>query len=118
MPKPIIINPFFIAAAGIICWLLDTYAMPHPVSAIQPQLAVINFIIQIIILVVSAVISYAMTPKPKPPKPAALADFDLPTAEEGRAIPVVFGTVWIKGPNVLWYGALRSTAIKAKGGKK
>jgi len=33
-------------------------------------------------------------------------------AEEGRPIPVVFGTVTITGANVLWYGNLRSTKIK------
>lgn len=70
------------------------------------------------VLIVAAFISYALAPKPTPPKPAALEDFDAPTAEEGRAIPVVFGTVWITGPNVTWYGDLRSTPIIGSGGKK
>lgn len=77
----------------------------------------VNLWVQLAIMVVSAIISYALAPKPPQPKPAALEDFDLPTAEEGRAIPVVFGTVWLKGPNVLWYGDLRSEPIR-KGGKK
>ncbi len=62
--------------------------------------------------------SAALAPKPPQPKPAALADFDVPVAEEGRPIPVVFGTVTLTGPNVLWYGDLRSTPITSKGGKK
>jgi hypothetical protein len=65
-----------------------------------------------IVLVVSAFISAALAPKPPKPKPASLEDFDVPVAEEGRPIPVVFGTVTITGANVLWYGALRSTKIK------
>lgn len=72
----------------------------------------------IIILVASVLISTALAPKPPQPKPAALEDFSVPTAEEGRPIPVVFGEVWITGPNVLWYGDLRSTPIRKKGGKK
>lgn len=77
-----------------------------------------NFVVQLAILVVAAYVSVALAPKPEIPPPAELDDFDVPTADETRAIPVVFGTVWVKGPNVMWYGDLRSTAIKAKGGKK
>ena len=39
-------------------------------------------------------------------------------AEEGKAIPVVFGDAWVKGSNVVWYGDLRTTAITKKSGKK
>lgn len=77
----------------------------------------VNFLVQIAVMIVSAVISYALAPKPPKPKPASLQDFDAPTAEDGRPIPVVFGTVWLKGPNVLWFGDLQSEPIK-KGGKK
>jgi hypothetical protein len=60
----------------------------------------------------------ALAPKPPVPKAAALEDFDIPLAEEGRAIPVVFGEVVLNSPSVMWYGALRTSAIKKKGGKK
>lgn len=96
--------------------LADKY-FPSPHDAGEPVLAIINLWVQIGIMIVSAIISYALTPKPPTPKPAALSDFDVPTAEEGRPIPVIFGTVWIKSPNVLWYGDLRATPIKS-GGKK
>lgn len=69
--------------------------------------------------VVSLVISYALIPKPKNNiKPANLSDFNVPTAEEGRKIPVLFGTRDIQAPNVVWYGHLKTQAIKKKGGKK
>lgn len=87
----------------------------HPAHV---QHAVINLWVQLAILIVSALISYALAPKPPVPKPASLQDFDAPTAEEGRPVPVIFGTVWMRGPNVLWYGDLRSTPIRTKGGKK
>jgi hypothetical protein len=70
------------------------------------------------ILVVSVGVSIALAPKPTVPKPAQLSDFDVPTAEEGRPIPVVFGTVKVTGANVLWYGDLKTYAIRTKGGKK
>ena len=47
-----------------------------------------------------------------------LDDFDLPTAEEGRPIPVVFGTMLLRGPNVVWAGDLKVDPIRKKGGKK
>ena len=71
----------------------------------------VNFFFQLAVMVVSGIISYALAPKPPKPKPAALADFDAPTAEEGRPMPVVFGTVWLRSPNVLWYGDLRAEPI-------
>ncbi len=77
-----------------------------------------NFVFQLLLLVVSYFVSAALAPKPPKPKPAALEDFDIPVAEQGRPVPVIFGTVLLTGPNVLWYGALRTTAIKEKGGKK
>jgi hypothetical protein len=76
------------------------------------------FWVQLILLVVSYVVSAALAPKPPAPKPAALEDFDIPVAEQGRPIPVVFGTMLITGANVLWYGDLRTTPIKSSGGKK
>jgi hypothetical protein len=76
------------------------------------------FWVQLILLVVSYIVSAALAPKPPAPKPAALEDFDIPVAEQGRPIPVVFGTMLITGANVLWYGDLRTTPIKSSGGKK
>lgn len=81
-------------------------------------MAAFNIFVQVGLILLSALISYALTPKPPQPKPASITDFDVPTAEEGREIPVVFGDVWITGPNVLWYGDLAAEPIKKRGGKK
>ena len=40
------------------------------------------------------------------------SDINAPTAVEGKPVPVLFGTKRIKGPNVVWYGDLKSIAIK------
>ena len=67
----------------------------------------------IIMAVVMFAVSYAMRPKPKSSagaKPAT--EFDVPTAEEGRPIPVLFGTRRITGPNVVWWGDVKTQAIR------
>lgn len=71
-------------------------------------------------VVIIATYFYAQSIRPKAnvPKPAALADFDLPVAEQGQARPIAFGEVTVTGPNILGYGALTSQPIKTKGGKK
>ena len=75
------------------------------------------FTLQLIFLVVVAIVSYALTPKPKNADPAIIQDSDIPIAAEGTPIPVVFGEVWLKQPNVVWYGDLKTTPIHRSGGK-
>jgi hypothetical protein len=64
------------------------------------------------------VLSYAAAPKPQQPTPASFSDLEVPIAEEGAPIPVLFGTRDLNAPNVVWYGDLKTVAIKSKGGKK
>src|ERR1700730_9631860 len=47
----------------------------------------------------------------KSPKASSLGSFTAPTAEEGRVIPVVMGTVQLQVPNVTWYGDLKARPI-------
>jgi hypothetical protein len=77
-----------------------------------------NFLIQLVVMIVAALITAALQPKPPVPKPLSITDFDIPTAEEGRPIPVVFGEVLVKGSNVVWYGNLTTSPIKSSGGGK
>ena len=66
-------------------------------------------------LAVMVVLAYVLRPKPpkgaRPPQPTGLEEFNLPTAEEGRPIQVLFGKRREKGPNVVWYGDLKANAI-------
>lgn len=71
-----------------------------------------------VVFVVALVAAYAMMPKPQSRPPAGLGEIKAPTAEEGREIPVLFGTRDLESPNVVWYGHLRTVPIKKKGGKK
>ena len=77
-----------------------------------------NFLFALGMLIFSYVIQVALMPKPERPKAASLEDFDFPQIEETTPQSVVFGDVWISDWTVLWYGNLRTTAIKSSGGKK
>jgi hypothetical protein len=63
---------------------------------------------------VSVAVSILLRPKVKTPKPEAAKDMENPTAEAGRPIPVVFGTITVKGVNVLWYGDKSRRTYKVK----
>lgn len=71
-----------------------------------------------VLFVVSMVVSFALMPKPQTQKPAGFEEIKAPTAEDGREIPVLFGSRDLTGPNVVWYGDVVPVAIKQKGGKK
>lgn len=74
--------------------------------------------VQLVLFTLAWAVSAALAPRPPRPQPAGLDDIDAPTAEEGSPIPVVFGTVRITAPNVVWYGDLDTSPIKQRGGKK
>lgn len=69
----------------------------------------------IVMMIVSYAISVSMAPKPETPEAGKL---DVPTADEGGTISVIFGTVLKKDCNVVWYGDPSQQAIKSGGGKK
>jgi hypothetical protein len=70
--------------------------------------------IQIIIAVIMALLAYAFAPKPKSPKPDTSQELTAPTADAGRPVPVVFGSVTVQSPNCLWYGDVSTTVEKVK----
>jgi len=73
------------------------------------------FYIAFAVLLVAA---FVFAPKPPQTPPAGIDSIKAPTAEEGREIPILFGTRRIQSLNVVWYGDVRTTAIKSSGGKK
>src|ERR1700676_3295058 len=70
----------------------------------------------LLLFVATTVVGALLSPHPRGPQPSALGDFSVPTAEEGRAIPVVFGTCMIKGGNTVWWGDLKSKPVKVSAG--
>lgn len=74
------------------------------------------FFLTFLIFVALFIVAELLRPKPQfeDAKPAGLGDFQFPTATEGRAVPLLWGTSQIRGPNVVWYGDLRQIAIEEK----
>ena len=76
---------------------------------------------QLLVWVVTAVISSLLAPRPKvqDARPGQIDGKDVPTAEQGKPIPVLFGTRILSGPNIVWWGDVEVRAIRKKsGGKK
>lgn len=67
-----------------------------------------QFVALVVVLIASAALIKTKLSKPKA---SGLEDFSFPTAAE-RPIQVLAGTRRISGPNVLWYGDLKTSPIK------
>lgn len=67
--------------------------------------------------VASLVVSYALRPKQTQTK-ISPGDIETQTADEGIPVPVLFGTRVINNSNIVWYGDVKTVAIKQGGGKK
>lgn len=72
------------------------------------------FWVVIALAVASVALNLLLRPKVKAPKPDSVTDFENPTSDAGRPIPVVFGTITVKGLNYLWYGDKSSKTVKVK----
>lgn len=75
-----------------------------------------GFFLTLLFYAVLFVLSELLRPKPQleNAKPAGLGDFQFPTATEGRVVPLLWGTVKVKGPNVVWYGDFQQVPITEK----
>ena len=73
--------------------------------------------VYLIVFIIGLFVAFSMQPKAVVPPPPSLDDMQVPTAEPGRPIPVIFGTRLIKAPNVVWYGDLKYTAVQTDSGK-
>lgn len=74
----------------------------------------IPFLAQLAIAVFMMVVSIALRPKVKQPKPEGVKDLEEPTAEAGRTMSKVWGTITIKDGNVLWHGDKATETIQVK----
>lgn len=74
----------------------------------------VNFLIQVAIAIVIALIAYALAPKPKAATPDMSRDLEAPTSEAGRPVNVIFGEGTVKSPNCLWSGNAQTRIQKVK----
>lgn len=75
----------------------------------------VQFIWYIVVLIVAAIVAYAMAPKP--PTPEAQKG-KVPEADDGKSIIRAYGTIWVEDPIVLGFKTMGEDPIKKKGGKK
>lgn len=75
---------------------------------------IIAITVSLVLAATSLILSELLRPKPdfENARPKGIDEFQFPTAQEDRVIPIVFGTVKITGPNVVWYGDFQQRALK------
>ena len=71
------------------------------------------FLTQILVSLVLMAVAYLLMPKPKSQSPNS-KDMDDPTASAGSPVKVVYGTITIKDPNILWFGDKQTHTFKVK----
>ena len=88
----------------IALWAWLNAPMPGYEHVIQAVIGIDDIFVYLAVLIVSYVLTSALTPKPEPPPPSMLKDFDFPQVDEGTPQAVVFGDVWLAGWMVLNVG--------------
>ena len=71
----------------------------------------------IIITIIAAVLAAVLVKPPSVPNLVPSALQNIPLVEQGKPIPVVFGTRFIRQPNVMWWGNVEAETIYSDGGK-
>lgn len=107
----------FVAALLVLVYQVFKMALVAvlPPAAGAPEHAIIWWVVQLIIAIISAILSYVLRPK-TPQQPEAKQDG--PTVEDGVAVDDHFGEVWITQPHLLAWRKVGTENIKSKGGKK
>lgn len=78
----------------------------------------LNIAYALVMMIASYAISYYTARKSKGNE-AQVGNMEVPTAEAGKTIPVIFGTILVKDANVIDYFDAKTEEIKSgKGGKK
>lgn len=104
-----------VACACAIAWLLTR--PPNLVNGVPIARADggISLIYLVVVMLVAAVISYAMRPKPEPAKPV---EGKQPEVKDGKAARRLYGTGWTDDSAILAWKNLDPEPIRKKGGKK
>ncbi len=100
-------------------WCVASWPAPRPRERWEGLLEAKNLhiwwtLIYLVVAIALSVLAYVLTPKPKAPQPDSTKDLNDPVAEAGMPIPVVFGTMTVKGLNCLWFGDKRRIRYKIK----
>lgn len=86
-----------------------------PASRAAPQNAIYMWVVQLIIMIIAALVSYATRPKATEP---AKQTAESPSIEDGQFAKHHLGTCWVDDSFVLAWKPMGTEKIKTKGGKK
>ncbi len=71
----------------------------------------------LVLAVLAIVLAVTLQSQPPTQQPPSISELEVPTAEQGRPIPKVFGRRVVKSPNIVFYGNISYKDVKAEGGK-
>jgi hypothetical protein len=74
-----------------------------------------NPFVWLLVLIIAALVAYAMTPKQPPPEPQQA---EAPKVEDGAGIVHVYGDVWIDDPVMIAWQQVGMDPIRRRAGKK
>lgn len=68
----------------------------------------------LLVAIAMMVLTFLLAPKPKIEKLKPDTEIEVPATEVGRPLPVIFGTVIIRNPNIVWFGNIMIKEVKKK----
>ena len=71
-----------------------------------------------ITFIATALFSFFLRPSVRQQKQEPASKVNIPQTGEGKSVPVVFGTVKIKNPHIVWYGDVKAVALRRQGNVK
>lgn len=108
----------FVLAALLLAYQLGKMALAAVLPQLQPvavpQQAVVWWVVQLVIAVVAAALSYALRPKPQK---APEQEFQGPTVEDGVCVDDRFGEAWINDEHILAWKIVGTRKITQRGKK-
>ena len=72
---------------------------------------------QILVSIAISMLAAALAPRPPAPKPPGVEQLELPTADEGGPLPVIFGRMRLSQSNVIAAYHPSTRDVKTKTGK-
>lgn len=113
-----LLRPWPIQLVSAVLWLRyvlsqqEVYNDSYRLAALDALAAfIVNLLIMTAISIGIGLLTAKKPPKPQHAQPTGLEQFSVPTAQEGRPIQVLFGKRYIAGPNIVWYGDLKSEPV-------
>ncbi|MBE2232604.1 MAG: hypothetical protein IAE85_03845 [Anaerolinea sp.] len=99
-----------LVAASVYLW----HDFTRPAVAGEPALGWVQWVVQVVIMIVSALISMALAPKPQDAKAQKI---EIAKVEDGATLKRIYGPVWIDDPIVIGDKPMGTVDIRKRAGK-